>query len=45
MTHLVNSEIDCISLIIEHLSDISRCLGLIGYDFRINYQTGTGERR
>lgn len=45
MTNLVNSEMDYMPLIIKHLSDISRCLDLIVYDFRVTYQTGTGERR
>ena len=41
MTHLVNFILKHISLNIKHLSDISRCMDLIVYDFRINYQTGT----
>ena len=41
MTHLVNSKIERISLIIKHLSDISRCMDLTVYDFRVTYQAGT----
>ena len=39
MTHLVNFKIKRIPLIVKHLSDISRCMDLIGYDFRITWRT------